>query len=419
VIAAAGVSGWGGLADGKLYRWDLIATDPGGDVAIIQMQGDQEFPFTPLGDSDKVRVGDWALAMGNPFILTEDQVPTVTLGIVSGIKRYQPGAGENQLVYGNCIQVDSSINPAQAGLELGDELIEFEGIPIKTANQFTNLICTLPEQWPVELKVRKLDGSQKTYRARAFGLPYKRPTPPLPKNNPTPEDSKKLRRELKLIKLLSAKPGTIRNPEINRKYADQVITAAKDVLLKRREADGSAVGWVVAGTIGKKDQQDDFKLTLGAKGGFRLTPQVLFAIGLAAVVNEEPFSNLPNVSIDGSGKARNLNAWRMAFGNPDETPLYGWFQMYGTDGLPEPQLIKLASDRDASKGGVLFDRWEQKQNRWLPMQSSVVTGMGETPVLAIQVDTVELAKEDDVKFSKLTGTDSDSKTPTQKSSEAP
>ena len=536
VIAAAGVSGWGGLADGKLYRWDLIATDPGGDVAIIQMQGDQEFPFTPLGDSDKVRVGDWALAMGNPFILTEDQVPTVTLGIVSGIKRYQPGAGENQLVYGNCIQVDSSINPgnsggplfnlegrvvgingrgsfkergrvnvglgyaisanqiknfipdllatkltehatldlqfsersgrvvcsrrdalgpiAQAGLELGDELIEFEGIPIKTANQFTNLICTLPEQWPVELKVRKLDGSQKTYRARAFGLPYKRPTPPLPKNNPTPEDSKKLRRELKLIKLLSAKPGTIRNPEINRKYADQVITAAKDVLLKRREADGSAVGWVVAGTIGKKDQQDDFKLTLGAKGGFRLTvsgqlkmdvvfdgkayykqdpeafepiarqdliqqPQVLFAIGLAAVVNEEPFSNLPNVSIDGSGKARNLNAWRMAFGNPDQTPLYGWFQMYGTDGLPEPQLIKLASDRDASKGGVLFDRWEQKQNRWLPMQSSVVTGMGETPVLAIQVDTVELAKEDDVKFSKLTGTDSDSKTPTQKSSEAP
>ena len=115
VIAAAGVSGWGGLADGKLYRWDLIATDPGGDVAIIQMQGDQEFPFTPLGDSDKVRVGDWALAMGNPFILTEDQVPTVTLGIVSGIKRYQPGAGENQLVYGNCIQVDSSINPGNSG----------------------------------------------------------------------------------------------------------------------------------------------------------------------------------------------------------------------------------------------------------------------------------------------------------------
>ena len=110
VIMGSGVSGWGGLADGKLYRWDLIGTDPGGDVAIIQMHGDEEspnkaFPFTPLGDSDKVRVGDWALAMGNPFILTEDQSPTVTLGIVSGVKRYQPGAGNNQLVYGNCIPV--------------------------------------------------------------------------------------------------------------------------------------------------------------------------------------------------------------------------------------------------------------------------------------------------------------------------
>ena len=272
VIMGSGVSGWGGLADGKLYRWDLIGTDPGGDVAIIQMHGDEEspdkeFPFTPLGDSDKVRVGDWALAMGNPFILTEDQSPTVTLGIVSGVKRYQPGAGNNQLVYGNCIQVDSSINPgnsggplfnlegrvigingrgsfkergrvnvglgyaisanqiknfipdllatkltehatldlqfedrggkvlcarrdalapiSEAGLELGDELIEFEGVPIKTANQFTNLICTLPEQWPIQLKVRKPDGSEKTFHSRAFGLPYRC----LLYTSPSPRDS--------------------------------------------------------------------------------------------------------------------------------------------------------------------------------------------------------------------------------------
>ena len=48
VIMGAGVSGWGGLADGKLYRWKLIGTDPGGDVAVIQMEGRDEFPFTPL-----------------------------------------------------------------------------------------------------------------------------------------------------------------------------------------------------------------------------------------------------------------------------------------------------------------------------------------------------------------------------------
>jgi serine protease Do len=93
VIAGAGDGGWAGLADGKLYRWKLIGTDPGGDVAIIKLEGKDAFPVAPLGDSDTVRVGDWAMAMGNPFTLAEDQRPTVTLGIVSGVNRYQGARG--------------------------------------------------------------------------------------------------------------------------------------------------------------------------------------------------------------------------------------------------------------------------------------------------------------------------------------
>ncbi|MDG1873533.1 MAG: trypsin-like peptidase domain-containing protein, partial [Mariniblastus sp.] len=54
VIMGAGIEGWGGLADGKMYKWKLIGTDPGGDLAIIQMEGKNDFPFTPLADSDKV-----------------------------------------------------------------------------------------------------------------------------------------------------------------------------------------------------------------------------------------------------------------------------------------------------------------------------------------------------------------------------
>src|SRR5215216_1496327 len=72
VIGGAGLEGWGGLADGKLYRWKLIGTDPGGDVAIIKLEGKNQFPVAPLGDSDSVKVGDWAFAAGNPFTLAED-----------------------------------------------------------------------------------------------------------------------------------------------------------------------------------------------------------------------------------------------------------------------------------------------------------------------------------------------------------
>ena len=130
VIAGPGIGGWAGLADGKLYRWDLVGTDPGGDVAIIKLKGKDKFPCAKIGDSDTVRVGDWAMAMGNPFILAEDQTPTVTLGIVSGVKRYQAGAGKNMLVYGNCIQIDSSINPGNSGgplFNMNSEVIGING----------------------------------------------------------------------------------------------------------------------------------------------------------------------------------------------------------------------------------------------------------------------------------------------------
>lgn len=130
VVAAAGDEGWAGLADGKLYRWKLLGTDPGGDVAIIRLQGRTDFPTSPLADSETVKVGDWSMAMGNPFVLAEDLRPTVTLGIVSGTHRFQPGDGLNTLVYGNCIQVDSSINPGNSGgplFNLRGEVIGING----------------------------------------------------------------------------------------------------------------------------------------------------------------------------------------------------------------------------------------------------------------------------------------------------
>ncbi len=91
VIMGAGVSGWGGLADGQLYAWKLVGTDPGGDVAIIQMEGLDYFPshrwaiLKPSGSA----IGLWRWE-----IRLFDRGPgsdKVTVS-VSGIKRYQTGA---------------------------------------------------------------------------------------------------------------------------------------------------------------------------------------------------------------------------------------------------------------------------------------------------------------------------------------
>lgn len=117
VVQAPGPTMQCGLPDGRLYDAVLVGLDKVGDVALIKLlprQPNQEFPAAVLGDSDKVKAGDWSLAMGNPFLLATDFTPTVTYGLVSGVHRYQYPAG-TLLEYTDCIQIDTSINPGNSG----------------------------------------------------------------------------------------------------------------------------------------------------------------------------------------------------------------------------------------------------------------------------------------------------------------
>src|SRR5579884_2654153 len=132
VVEGAGPIMQCGLPDGQFYDAVLVGLDKVGDVALIKLlpkKPGQAFPFAPLGDSDKVRAGDWSLAMGNPFLLATDFKPTVTFGLVSGVHRYQYPAG-TLLEYTDCIQIDTSINPGNSGgplFNMDGELIGSNG----------------------------------------------------------------------------------------------------------------------------------------------------------------------------------------------------------------------------------------------------------------------------------------------------
>jgi S1-C subfamily serine protease len=122
-----------GLSDGILYDAVLVGMDKVGDVALIKLlprkEGDK-FPFARLGDSDKVKAGDWSMAMGNPFLLATDFTPTVTFGLISGVRRYQYPEGRGLLEYTDCIQIDTSINPGNSGgplFNMDGELIGING----------------------------------------------------------------------------------------------------------------------------------------------------------------------------------------------------------------------------------------------------------------------------------------------------
>jgi S1-C subfamily serine protease len=123
VVAGPGPAGGvpvikAGLSNGIQYDAVLVGMDKVGDISLIKLLPKKEgekFPFAALGDSDKLKAGDWSLAMGNPFGLAKDFTPTVTFGLVSGVHRYQYPEGGVQLDYTDCIQFDTSINPGNSG----------------------------------------------------------------------------------------------------------------------------------------------------------------------------------------------------------------------------------------------------------------------------------------------------------------
>jgi serine protease Do len=108
-----------GLSDGNVYDAVIVGIDPTGDIAMIQLQGRDDFSAARQGNSDRVAVGDEVMALGNPFLLAQDFTPTVTYGIVSGVRRYQYPAN-TFLEYTDCIQIDASINPGNSGGPLFD-----------------------------------------------------------------------------------------------------------------------------------------------------------------------------------------------------------------------------------------------------------------------------------------------------------
>ncbi|WP_372846411.1 DegQ family serine endoprotease [Pontiella sp.] len=111
------------LADGKELVAKVVGTDPKTEVALIKVESEDDLPVLDLGDSDALEVGEWVIAAGNPFGLSQ----TITAGIVSAKGRDEPGIAE----YGNFIQTDAAINPGNSGGPLLD--IDGKVVGINTA----------------------------------------------------------------------------------------------------------------------------------------------------------------------------------------------------------------------------------------------------------------------------------------------
>jgi serine protease Do len=96
------------MGDGQKYeKVKLIGTDDKADVALLKIEDVDNLPYLELGNSDDLEIGEWVIAIGNPFGLTE----TLTVGVVSALGRKVSGA----TVYEDFIQTDAAINPGNSG----------------------------------------------------------------------------------------------------------------------------------------------------------------------------------------------------------------------------------------------------------------------------------------------------------------
>jgi len=117
--------GMPGGKSGKRFKAKILWKDPLGDICVLKLETKGEkVPYVEMADSDKIRVGEFAIALGTPFMTArEDSVPTVTFGVVSAIHRYFGG-------YSDAIQTDAPVNPGNSGgplLNLKGQLLGING----------------------------------------------------------------------------------------------------------------------------------------------------------------------------------------------------------------------------------------------------------------------------------------------------
>lgn len=116
------------LPDGSQYEADIIGVDELADLALLKIKADREFVFVEFGDSDDIMVGEWSLAIGNPFGLFEAAQPSVTVGVVSALNRdFRPNPNEPR-VYLDMIQTDAAINRGNSGGPLVNSKGEVIGV---------------------------------------------------------------------------------------------------------------------------------------------------------------------------------------------------------------------------------------------------------------------------------------------------
>lgn len=156
------------LSDGRELDAKVSGSDPRYDIALLKIQnGDSNFPAAVLGDSNAIDVGDWAIAIGNPYgFAFDDAHPTMTVGVVSALNRSLPGWIGMKRTYTNLIQTDAAINMGNSGgplVNIKGEVIGINVAIVSTTGGSQGLGFAIPSNLCQDIITEVVEGKEVLY----------------------------------------------------------------------------------------------------------------------------------------------------------------------------------------------------------------------------------------------------------------
>jgi serine protease Do len=160
------------FVDGKTVTGKVVGTDPKTDLAVVKVDGVKDLRAARLGDSDKMQIGEWVIAIGNPFGLDH----TVTVGVLSAKNR----SGFGKTTYEDFLQTDASINPGNSGGPLVNLDGEVIGINTMIAGMGTGVGFAVPSTMARPISDQLIAGGK--VRRPYLGISMQDVTPDLQKS---------------------------------------------------------------------------------------------------------------------------------------------------------------------------------------------------------------------------------------------
>lgn len=154
------------LPDGREFKGEIKGQDPRSDLAIVKINA-KDLPVALLGDSDNLRIGQWVVAIGNPFgMAMQNPEPTVTTGVISALHRTLGRTLGRGRDYSDLIQTDAAINPGNSGGPLVNLKGEVVGINVaiySTSGGYQGIGFAVPSNTAQRIVSRLIEGKKIEY----------------------------------------------------------------------------------------------------------------------------------------------------------------------------------------------------------------------------------------------------------------